>query len=79
MIKIISKSRPHKIYKPLFTVECNKCHCEFEFELEDFTKKGIYLGGDCFYINCPSCGYEIVGNYEYFNPRLIEVKKKGKK
>ena len=78
MIKIIRKSRLPKTYKTLFTVECNKCKCEFEFENEDFTKKEKSIDGNC-YINCPSCGYEIVGKYEYFNPRLIEVKKKGKK
>lgn len=77
MIKIIRNGRLSKTYKTLFTVECDECHCEFEFENEDFTKNEKRIGGNC-YINCPSCGYEIVGVYGYFNPRLIEVKKRGK-
>lgn len=77
MIKIIKEGKLPKPQKTLFTVNCNKCNCEFEFEMEDFTKieRTVRSLDGCgrYFIKCPYCNYEIMGKYEYFNPRRVEI------
>lgn len=72
MIKIIKEGKLLKGNKILFRAKCDRCGCEFEFEIEDFTKIERRLNGD-YFINCPYCDYELRGKYEHFNPQVIEV------
>lgn len=77
MIKIVKKGKLPKTYKALFRAKCDKCNCEFEFEMEDFTKIERRIDG-YYFIACPCCGYEVVGKYNDFNPQQVEVKNEGK-
>lgn len=76
MIKITKEGKLPKKDKILFTAKCSRCNCEFEFEIEDFTKIEKRLNGD-YFINCPYCNYEIQGKYEYFNPKVIAINMEG--
>ena len=77
MIKIIKEGKLPKVYKRIYTATCDKCKCEFEFEDEDFTRVEKRFDGN-YFINCPFCGYEIAGGYNYFKPQLIEVSEENK-
>ena len=71
-IKIIKIGRIPKRYKTVFSTVCPKCNSEFVFEFKCFVKLENHDGKNCHFM-CPLCSYEIVENYNYFNPRKIEI------
>lgn len=44
--------------KTNFTARCERCLCDFEYELSDLSKKHGYVE----YIRCPCCGLDIRHN-----------------
>ncbi len=72
MIKILKDGKPIKTCEIIYSTVCDKCGCEFEFEVEDFVWMERRINGACA-IRCPHCTYEIRGAYQTFNPRKEEV------
>lgn len=67
MIKILKNGNLPKPKRYIYKTECKKCHCEFEFELEDCKMVEKKPNG-LLVLECPCCYQNVTGkldNLEY--------------
>lgn len=65
MIKILKEGKVPVKTKCIFKQKCNRCGCEFEFEVEDCNFIGKNINARVYSITCPLCRFSITGSHIY--------------